>query len=62
MIYNMEQKVVKCNGCGQYFMLTEKVTKCPFCKTEYVEIGEKVNDKKEAPRTQKKSFEIWKDS
>ena len=36
-------KVVKCiNGkCAQYFMHTEKDTKCPFCRTEYSEITEK---------------------
>ena len=37
----MEHKVVKCNRCGQYFMLTEQAKKCPFCKTEYVEVEEK---------------------
>lgn len=37
------EKVVKCtNGqCGQHFMHTEKALKCPFCKTEYIEVEEK---------------------
>lgn len=59
----MENKVVKCNGCGQYFMRAEKNIKyCPFCKTEYVEVEEKANEKKEATRTQKKPSKIWKNN
>lgn len=56
------EKVVKCNGCGQYFTREGKNIKyCPFpfCKTEYIEVGGKDNEKKEATRTQKKSFKIW---
>lgn len=39
------EKVVKCNGCGQYFMRTEKDIKCPFCNIEYskVEVEEKTS-------------------
>lgn len=65
------EKVVKCinSGCGQYFMLTEKVVKCPFCHTEYSkEVEGKVKDlpvakqgKKEVVKARKESFRIWKD-
>ena len=40
------EKVVKCHGCGQYFMHTEKDKKCPFCHTVYSEVEEKDKDKK----------------
>ncbi len=43
------EKVVKCNKCGQYFMHTEKATKCPFCKTEYVEVEEKTSAQSGSP-------------
>jgi len=61
MLYN-RGKVVKCkrSQCGLYFTHTEKDTKCPFCKTEYGKAEEKVEEKKEATKTQKKSFKIWK--
>lgn len=66
------EKVVKCRGCGQYFMLTEKVRKCPFCHTVYNVVEEKASaqggsasggkEKKETTKTQKNSFKIWKDN
>lgn len=53
-------------------MHTEKDTKCPFCKTEYGEVGEETKEKpkdlpaqawkKPAIKPQKKSFKIWKDN
>ncbi|MFA4871627.1 MAG: hypothetical protein WC610_01000 [Patescibacteria group bacterium] len=46
------EKVVKCRGCGQYFMHTEKAIKCPFCHTEYGEVEEKVEEKKGTAKTQ----------
>ena len=49
-------KVVKCNNCGQYFMHTEKATKCPFCRTEYVEIAEGDKKEKRSAEIPKKSF------
>ena len=54
-------KVVKCSNskCGQYFMHTEKATKCPFCHTEYGKAEEKSTSKKVAAKTRKKSFKIW---
>lgn len=56
-------KVVRCKNeeCALHFMLTEKATKCPFCKTEYGEAGEKVVEKKLTVKTQKESFKIWKE-
>lgn len=56
--------VVKCKNdkCEQYFMHTEKDTKCPFCYTEYGEVEEKAKEKKETTKTRKESFKIWKDS
>ena len=67
------EKVVKCinSYCGQYFMYTEKDTKCPFCYTVYVDggknntphlhIGGLDKEKKEPPKTLKKeSFKVWK--
>ena len=72
---NMENKVVKCNRsqCGQYFMHTEKNTKCPFCHTEYGETVEEKTassteasaakkEKKGTTKTQKDSFKIWKNN
>lgn len=57
------EKVVKCNGCGKYFGYSEKKTKCPFCHAEYGEVVEgKTEEKKEAKKTQKKSFKIWNDN
>jgi len=61
-------KVVKCkkNKCAQYFMRTEKNTKCPFGHTEYSEAEEKTKDlsaqtgKKVAVKTQKKPFKMWR--
>lgn len=58
------EKVVKCKKCDLYFGHSEKNTKCPFCKIEYVEVGEKDKDKKDTDkkgiaRTRKKSFKIW---
>ena len=68
MLDNMD-KVVKCisDKCGQYFMHTEKNTKCPFCHTEYAETAgektkEKPMEKKVVAKTQKDSFKIWKDN
>lgn len=55
-------KVVKCNGCGQYFMHTEKELKCPFCHTKYSEVEEKAEDKKGTTKTEKKSLKIWKNN
>ena len=64
-------KVVKCKNdkCAQYFMLTEKNIKCPFCYTEYGEVIEEETKglstqagKKVTTKTQKESFKIWKDS
>ena len=73
MLNNMD-KVVKCMACGQHFMHSKMVIKCPFCRTEYVKpegkaFEEKTKDKKEekeeekkdAVRTPKKSFHIWKE-
>jgi len=62
----MEDKVVKCNEdkCGQHFMLTKKVTECPFCHTVYSEVKEKaeekVNKKKLTVKTGNESFKISK--
>lgn len=69
------EKVVKCDNkqCGLHFGYSEKKTKCPFCKTEYVEtVGEKPasfteasaakKEKKEVAKTRKESFKIWKDN
>ena len=42
MIDNTD-KVVKCKKCGQHFMYTKKSIKCPFCQTEYAEVGGKVD-------------------
>lgn len=61
-------KVVRCKNkkCALHFMLTEKVTKCPFCHIEYGEVKEKPKDlpaqagKKLTVETQKESFKIWK--
>ncbi len=53
------EKVVKCNGCGQYFGHTEKKTKCPFCHVEYGETKEKPKEKEVVVKTQKDSFKIW---
>lgn len=45
----MENKVVKCKGCGQYFTREGKNIKyCPFCKTEYIEVQEKTASSAEA--------------
>ena len=63
-------RVVKCknNQCEQHFMHTEKSTKCPFCRTEYGEEEKPkekevvdIEEKKEAKKTKKESFKIWKD-
>lgn len=55
------KKVVKCNGCGQYFMRTEINIKCPFCHTEYSEVEEKAKNKKGTAKTRKEFFKVWKD-
>lgn len=73
MLNNMD-KVVKCMSCGQHFMYTKTVVKCPFCHTAYVKsegktfeaktkdkIEEKKEEKKDVVRTTKKSFHIWKE-
>ncbi len=58
----MDDKVVKCTNdkCGQYFMLTEKAIKCPFCHTKYVEVAEEDKKKKWTAKTPKESFKRWK--
>jgi hypothetical protein len=49
-------RVVKCKNkkCEQYFMPTEKNTKCPFCYTEYGEREEETKEEKETAKISKK--------
>ena len=61
-------RVVKCNGCGQYFMHTVQDKKCPFCRNKYREVEEKTSaqggfasdgkDKKGMAKTVKKYLNI----
>ena len=67
-------KVVKCKNvkCAQYFMRTEKNTKCPFCYTECGEVEKETKnpsampahagqaEKKVSAKTKKESFKIWR--
>lgn len=69
------QKVVKCAPCDKYFGYSEDNKNCPFCHTEYSEVVERTKMveayetveldtkyRKETPKTQKKSFKMWKDA
>lgn len=59
-MFDNTNKVVKCKNsqCKLFFRYTEKDTKCPFCKTEYLKVEEKPKEKKLTVKTQKDSFKI----
>ncbi len=55
------EKVVKCNGCGKYFMHTQKDLACPFCHITYVEVAKKeTKEKNWTAKTPNESFKMRK--